>query len=96
MDEKPKPKVFVFVAGRLGGDCLLAAVAEDGAEVASHVSSTPEWGRNDMWRKTGEYAAKYPGGYELVWVDDWKAHPFLSAQSGANRSATAGETELDL
>lgn len=77
-------KIYVFAAYKYGtGDVGLVAVAEDGQQVAGHVSSSVDWGKRDMgltpscnW-KHDLYAKKYPNGYELEWVDDWRAHPFL-------------------
>jgi hypothetical protein len=85
------PKIYVFPThANPIGDCGYMAVAEDGEEVAFHVSSSPEYGRLDMGvnptsqRKHDLYRKKYPGGYTLEWVPDWKTHSFLSKQAAAN------------
>lgn len=96
------PKIYVFpVHANPKGDCAYIAVAEDGEEVAGHVSSSEDWGKADMGvtnpkgYKHEEYRKKYPNGYELEYVPDWKAHPFLSKQAEANKTAGVGQTELD-
>lgn len=96
------PKIYVFPSHPdPRGDCAYFAVAEDGEELASHVSSGVGFGKMDMGltmpnhSKHDIYKAKYPNGYELEWVDDWKNHPFLSKQADANKNAGPGQTELD-
>lgn len=93
-----KPKIYIFPAhANPRGDCAFIAVAEDGDEVAGHVSSSEEFGKFDMGitahpeqgpatRKHVEYRKKYPNGYELEYVPDWKAHPFLSKQAEQNKA----------
>lgn len=90
------PIIYVFPThANPIGDCAYLAVAEDGEEIAFHVSSSPEFGRLDMGvnptsrRNHDLYAKKYPGGYSLQWVDDWTKHPFLSKQAEANKNAGA-------
>ena len=97
-----KPKIYVFpVHANPKGDCQYIAVAEDGDEIAGHVSSGEGWGQYDMGITPGstrhhdDYQRKYPDGYELEYVPDWKAHPFLSKQAEANKTAGVGQTELD-
>lgn len=97
-----KPKIYVFpVHASPKGDCQYIAVAQDGDELAGHISSSEDWGKVDMgiMDPTGYkhkfYREKYPDGYELEYVPDWKAHPFLSAQANANKNAGVGQTELD-
>lgn len=87
-----KPKIYIFPARPdPKGDCLYLAVAEDGATVTSHISSSEGFGKFDMGltgtRNQDKYAEKYPDGYELEWVPDWTKHPFLSQQSEANKAA---------
>jgi hypothetical protein len=96
-----KPKIYIFVSGMYGGDdYCMSAVAEDGECIAGHVSSSIEWGKRDMGLNGGTwkhdlYANKYPDGYELEWVDDWKKHPFLSAQAEKNRAANAARKDAE-
>jgi hypothetical protein len=98
-----KPKIYVFPARPdPKGDCAYLAVAEDGDDLASHVSSSPSWGKRDMGVAEGctnnhdKYCEKYPDGYDLVWVDDWNTHPFLSKQAKANKGAGPGQAEIDI
>ncbi len=64
------------------GDCTYRAVAEDGEGLATHVSSEEGWGKHDLG-VGGEgfykdkYTAKYPDGYQVEYVPDWKRHPAL-------------------
>lgn len=88
------PKIYVFpVHANPEVDCAYIAIAEDGEEVAGHVSSCESWGKADMGVTNPKsynhekYKAKYPDGYELEYVPDWKAHPFLSAQAEKNKAA---------
>lgn len=101
MTEERKPRIYIFPAhANPQGDCAYMAVAEDGDEVAFHISSCEGYGQHDMglggsdW-KHDKYKAKYPNGYELEYVKDWKVHPFLSKQAEANKNAGRGQTELD-
>jgi hypothetical protein len=98
-----KPKIYVFpVHANPQGDCAYMAVAEDGEEVAGHISSSEDWGKFDMGvnakstQNHDAYRKKYPDGYELEYVPDWKAHPFLSKQAEANKNAGVGQTEQDI
>lgn len=98
-----KPKIYIFVVGRFGEDYSMIAVAEDGEEVAWHVSSTVDYGKYDMGlvgssqgpatKKHDLYRAKYPDGYELKWVEDWKTHPVLSRIGEENRKTALGKEE---
>lgn len=72
-----KPKIYCFVdsvhEGR-GGGVSVVSVAEDGACLAGHFSSDTEWAKHDIgltsdW-KHDIYTSHYPGGFELVWLDD--------------------------
>jgi hypothetical protein len=92
-----KPKIYVFVANRWGDDYSMIAVAEDGDEVAGHVSSSPDFGKWDMGlgtstRKHDQYKAKYPDGYELEWVEDWKTHPVLGSQAEKSKASKQEES----
>lgn len=93
-----KPKIRIFVASNWGSDLSMCAVAEDGDEIANHISSNTAWGRLDMGldggsRKHDLYAKKYPDGYELVWVDDWRSDPFLMAQAEKNKAAALAKAK---
>lgn len=79
-----KPKIFAFVNGGSPGWYSGAAIAEDGTHLPTgHCSSSPEWSRHDMgadgrstW-KHDIYAAHYPDGFQVEWVEDVKSHPIL-------------------
>lgn len=72
-----KPKIFVFCAGRIPDTYARfvgKAVAEDGTELGVRHSSTTRWLKLDMGIHSSggmheKYAAHYPNGYELVWVE---------------------------
>lgn len=69
------PKIYVFVNGRFAnGDVISQAIAEDGTPLGSHLSSNESFAKHDMgitstW-KHEHYAAHYPDGFDVVWVDD--------------------------
>lgn len=91
-----KPKIYVYCLPAPGwrpGDVIGYAVAEDGEGLASHLSSGEGYARHDMgitgtW-KHDAYAAKYPDGYDLVWVDDVDACPELLAAIEKNHALKA-------
>ena len=109
--EVPKKIIYVFLTSpESRGDVTALAVAEDGDEIAFHISSSVGFAKYDMGlneHPTGGrdgqslyrspkhkyYAQKYPEGYELVWVDDWKTHPSLSEQARRNRDAATARKE---
>ncbi len=78
-------KIYVFpVIPHPMGDCVYRAVAEDGEDLASQVSSSEAWGKRDLGVEgevspyyKDKYTAKYPGGYQIEYVPDWKRHPAL-------------------
>ncbi len=83
-------KIYVFKANRFGPtDISCLAVADDGDELANHVSSNESFARFDMGvtskNKHEIYKKKFPEGFEVIWVDDWKSHPFLSEQAKKNQ-----------
>jgi hypothetical protein len=70
-----KPKIFVFVDDGQGTDWQVGvALAEDGALLARHVSSSRIFFCHDMGltseRQHDVYSAYYPLGYELVEIPD--------------------------
>lgn len=56
------------------GDVIGVALAEDGECLARHLSSGPGFAKCDMGitgkSKHDRYAAKYPEGYTLEWIDE--------------------------
>lgn len=67
-------KIYVYTADRFpraaDGDLVCVAIAEDGAFLASHISSKADFARWDMGvssdRKHDRYQKHYPEGYEVV------------------------------
>jgi len=88
-------RIFVWINTGQGTDWQVGmAMAEDGAYLASHVSSSLAWAKHDMgvtphngdnW-KHAAYAAHYPEGFELIWVDHPKTHEGLMAAYALNQS----------
>lgn len=69
------------------------ALAEDGAGLAQHLSTSPNWARYDLTQPAHQatYAAHYPAGYELVWLGhepDANALPALGEALRLNQAAT--------
>ena len=67
-------RIRVVVVNRWGGDVCTLSLAEDGEELAWHVSPSVEQAKIDMGvvgTKNHElYAAKYPDGFEVTWSDE--------------------------
>lgn len=89
-----EPKIFCFVNSNQTGLLLVDALAENGAFLAQHASSSKDWAKHDIginsdW-KHDLYRAHYPEGFQLVWVDDPKTHPELQA-AYQKHLATSGE-----
>jgi hypothetical protein len=86
------PKIYAYCYGIEGWtDVIGAAIAEDGAGLAVHLSSNEEWSRHDMQSpaKAEHYAAYYPNGYELVWLGyrpDFATHPEFAAALRLNQA----------
>jgi hypothetical protein len=81
-------KIYVWCAlvspggfNRTGTDVMGYAMAEDGKVLASHYCSNDDFARLDMGladvnnSKHQIYAAHYPAGYRLVWLDDPESDP---------------------
>jgi hypothetical protein len=73
-----------------GGDVLGAALADDGTGLAEHLSSSVGFAQHDMgltsdW-KHDYYREHFPGGFELVWVDDPATHPGWQAALEKNKA----------
>jgi hypothetical protein len=73
----------------------MVALAEDGTGLAGHICSSHDWAPHDMgiapdgWKRD-IYAAHYPQGFEMIWVDDPTPgkHAGLDAAYAACRAAT--------
>lgn len=88
------PKIYCFVNSGKGTDWQLgAALSEDGEFLAGHCSSSEGFAKLDMGMasdsKHEHYRERYPGGYELEWVDDAKTH--LGVQAAHAKHVAAGE-----
>ena len=85
------------------GDVIAIAIAEDGTQLSSHLSSHEGWaaedlGMNGVWKqvKHKEYAAHYPHGYKTEFVPSHEVarHAGLQAALQNYRAAHAQcETE---
>ena len=101
-------KIYVFpVIPHPMGDCVYRAVAEDGEDLASQVSSSEAWGKRDLGVEgevspyyKDKYTAKYPGGYQIEYVPDWKRHPalvkLLPTENTPNADSMQCGCELDI
>lgn len=94
------PKIFCWVNAGRGTDFqVVLAMAEDGTVLASHCSSSEGWAKHDIgmgdstW-KHDAYRARYPDGFELVWIDDATpgVHAGLDAAYAKNQAAAAAAT----
>jgi hypothetical protein len=69
------PKVFVFCNSCAPGWHHMMAVAEDGTTLAAHICSHHGFAAMDMgihpngWKRD-KYAAHYPDGFTVEWVED--------------------------
>jgi len=71
-DKKNTIYCFINTTNSLGH--IVVAYAEDGTYLAFHCSSNIVWAKHDIgigstW-KHDKYKAKYPEGYELIWLDE--------------------------
>lgn len=86
------PKIYAFCYKMEGFEFTAgAAVAEDGAGLAEHISSSEEWCRRDMQHaaKREIYAAHYPDGYDLIWLGfepDFVLNPEFAAALRLNQT----------
>lgn len=77
------PTIYCYVNGRVCDDYALLALAPDGKVLAQHICSGPAFFHHDMgltsnW-KHDRYAAHYPDGYQLEWVEHPESHPQVQA-----------------
>lgn len=65
--------IYVFQNGMIGDDLTGDALADDGVFLAGHISSSEAWLKHDMGvtstRKHEIYAAHFPDGFEVVFVE---------------------------
>lgn len=86
-----KPKIYLacFPMG-WKTDVVGHALAEDGAGLASHLSSNVEYSKHDLgltsdW-KHDVYQKHFPDGYELEWVDNPDTHAGWQAALALNQA----------
>lgn len=90
-DEKKVPKIFVWCNSCQPEWHSALAMSEDGQVLAGHVCTNHGFIAHDMgilpdgWKRE-TYAAKYPDGFEVVWVEDPKNHPELLAACALNHA----------
>jgi hypothetical protein len=65
-------KIYCFINQINSLGYIVTAYAEDGTHLAGHASSNLAWAKHDIgitsnW-KHEKYKAKYPEGYELIWL----------------------------
>lgn len=89
-------RIYIFANGGWGRDLIGMALAEDGAPLGDHLSSSEAWLKHDMGvtstQRHDSYAAHYPepDGYEVVYVplDEVETHAGLLAAVEANARLT--------
>ena len=93
-------KIFIIAeeSNALGPGYHCAALAEDGTGICGHYSSTIGFTKHDMgltsdW-KHEHYKKHYPGGYELIWVDDPDNHPGFLAALELNKQKSEKQEEV--
>ncbi len=70
------PKIYLFVSGSYKNreDVIGTGIAEDGMVLSGHFSSNIGFLKHDLGltsdRKHDKYKEHYPGGYELIWLDN--------------------------
>jgi len=78
-----KPKIFVFCNSCSPDWHSMLAIAEDGHCLAGHACSHHGWAAHDMgiveggWKRE-LYAAHYPDGFEVEWVEKPLEHAALT------------------
>ena len=85
MTDPKKGHIIVYRPHGRYQDCAGIAYDEEGITLATHVSSSLDWFRQDMgldhkrsMRKHDIYAERYPQGYELEEViGNWEDHPIM-------------------
>ena len=80
-----KPKIYCWINSGHGTDMqFTVAMAEDGTCLGQHASSSEAWAKSDLGvygetnvsaRKLTAMREHYPGGFDLVWLDDPRSDP---------------------
>jgi hypothetical protein len=87
------PKIYVFCNNCSHEWHAMLAMAEDGTVLAEHVCSSHGWASHDMgihpngWKRE-LYAAHYPEGFEVLWVEDPRNDTGLQAAYKKNQEKT--------
>lgn len=102
-------KIYCGIDGNFGSDVVVVALAENGDYLATHVSSSTEWAKEDIGynpdprgpgrTKRARYAELYPDGFETIWIEDTKTDArWLAAyelnQKQSEQAADKATTEL--
>jgi hypothetical protein len=104
VSDERKPRIFCFInSSNFPHAINTAALSEDGHFLAGHTSSDVYWAKHDIgitsdW-KHDLYAAHYPHGYDLVWVDgNPKQYPEVMAAYAlyVERASKEEEAEPEL
>ncbi len=84
------PRIYVWCNSCSHQWHTMVALAEDGAGISGHVCSSHGFAGYDMGfnseQKHERYDEHYPDGWELIWVEDFKA-----SMAGDSRFAAAIE-----
>lgn len=92
------PKIYLFCVCSGRGWFNGYALAEDGHVLNCHLSSSARFSKGDMglydddWSgKRNNYAAHYPDGYELEWIDEDKleSHEGFQVAFAKNKALAA-------
>jgi hypothetical protein len=100
------PRIYCWINSGAGTEWVMSvALAEDGACLGQHCSSSDGFARMDIGyveplgpvsgpgqEKRRRFAEHYPDGYELVWVDDPLHHEGLGAAYALNQAQRATVT----
>ena len=62
------PTIYLFHNSTSDGMYCGCAIAEDGAVLGHHASSSEDWMIHDLNGKTAQFEAHYPAGYQLEYV----------------------------
>ena len=80
----------------LTGDVIAVAIAEDGTQLSTHLSSHEGWaaedlGMNGVWKqhKHEEYAAHYPHGYKTEFVPSHEVERHAGLQTALQKYSAA-------
>lgn len=94
-------KIYCFINSRSNWGFEVVALAEDGRNVAGHVSSSKGYAMHDIgitsdW-KHEIYKELFPEGYELEWIeeDDLDGHKGLQEACDKNNNLPVEESSMN-